>query len=65
MTSSPVMDDECMPALALTDDPRAGDLLATVVELEMLARFDSGTAEQRADRSVAIARDLGLTELEQ
>jgi hypothetical protein len=36
-----------------------------VVELEMLDRFDSGTAEQRADRSVAIARDLGLTELEQ
>jgi diguanylate cyclase (GGDEF)-like protein len=60
-----VVDDERMPALGPVEDPRAGDLLATVVELEMLARFDSGTAEQRADRSIAVARDLGLTELEQ
>jgi len=65
VTSSPVVDDERLPALGPIDDPRAGDLLATVVELEMLARFDSGTAEQRADRSIAEARELGLTELEQ
>src|SRR6476661_7151837 len=65
VTSSPVVDDERMPALGTVDDPRACELLATVVELEMLARFDAGTAEQRADRSIAMARDLGLTELEQ
>jgi diguanylate cyclase (GGDEF)-like protein len=65
VTSSPVVDDERLPALAAVDDPRAGDLLATVVELETLARFDSGTAELRADHSIAVARDLGFTELEQ
>src|SRR6476659_2064853 len=65
MTSSSMVDDERIPALCPIDDARAGELLATVVELEMLARFDSGTAEQRADRSIAEARELGLTELEQ
>src|SRR3954470_1951197 len=64
MTSSPVVSDERMPAFATIDDPRAAELLATVVELEMLARFDSGWAEQRADQSIAAARELGLTELE-
>ena len=65
MTSSPVVSDERMPAFAPTDDPRAAELLATVVELEMLARFDLSSAEQRADSSVTAARDLGLPELEQ
>jgi two-component system cell cycle response regulator len=65
VTSFPAVDDERMPAFAAIDDPRAAELLATVVELEMLARFDSGWAEQRADQSIAAARELGLTELEQ
>src|SRR4051812_36707149 len=65
MTSTPVVSDERLPAFASTDDPRAGVLLATVEELELLARFDSGWAEQRADQSIAAARELGLTELEQ
>jgi diguanylate cyclase (GGDEF)-like protein len=60
-----VVGDEHLPALGLADDPRAGGLLATVVELEMLARFDSGNAERRADQALATARELGLTELEQ
>lgn len=53
-----------MPAFALIDDARAVELLATVVELELLARFDTGSAEQRADQAIAAARDLGLPELE-
>jgi diguanylate cyclase (GGDEF)-like protein len=58
--------DERTPVLpTATDDPRACALLATVGELEMLARFDRGGAEQRAEEAVATARDLGLTELEQ
>src|SRR6476661_1887904 len=65
VTSSPVVDDERVPALATVDDPRAAALEATVVELETLARFDSGVAEQRAERSIALARELGLSELEQ
>src|SRR3954454_19020446 len=65
MTNSPVVSGERLPAFAATDDLRAGDLLATVVELEMLARFDTGSAEQRAEASIAAARDLGLPELEQ
>src|SRR4051812_31742841 len=65
MTSTPVVSDERLPAFASTDDPRAGVLLATVEELELLARFDSGCAEQRADESIAAARELGLPELEQ
>ena len=36
-----------------------------MAELELLARFDRGGAEQRADEAVAAARALGLTELEQ
>ena len=53
-----------MPALVhALDDPRAAELLATVGELEMLARFDRGSAEQRAEQAVSAARELGLTEL--
>jgi two-component system cell cycle response regulator len=54
--------DERTPALA---DPRAAEVLATVGELEMLARFDRGGAEQRADQAIAAARELGLPEVEQ
>ena len=46
-------------------DARAGDLPAIVGELELLARFDRGGAEQRTDAAIATARALGLTELEQ
>jgi two-component system, cell cycle response regulator len=64
--SPPAATDERTPALpSAVGDPRAAALLATVVELEMLARFDRGSAEQRAERAVATARELGLTELEQ
>src|SRR4051812_37388690 len=64
--SPPAATDERTPALpSAVGDPRAAELLATVVELEMLARFDRGNAEQRAERAVATARELGLTELEQ
>ena len=60
------MADERMPALVhALDDPRAAELLATVGELEMLARFDRGGAEQRAEQAVSAARELGLTELEE
>jgi hypothetical protein len=54
-----------MPAFVAIDEPRAAELRATVVELEVLARFDSGCAEQSADQSIAAARELGLSELEQ
>jgi diguanylate cyclase (GGDEF)-like protein len=58
--------DERAPApTQASDDPRAAELSATVGELEMLARFDRGGAEQRADQAVLMARELGLTELEQ
>jgi two-component system cell cycle response regulator len=64
VTSPPAVTDE--RALApVVDDPRAGDLLATVGELETLARFDRGGAEERAEQAVAAARELGLPELEQ
>jgi diguanylate cyclase (GGDEF)-like protein len=59
------VDDERLSALAPADDPRAAQLQATVLELEMLARFDAGTAERRADRALGLARDVGLPELEQ
>ena len=65
MTSSPATADERSPAFAAVLDPCAGDLPALVGELELLARFDTGGAEQRADEAVARARELGLTELEQ
>jgi two-component system, cell cycle response regulator len=66
VSSPPATADERIPALpSALGDPRAGELLATVGELEMLARFDSGTSELRAERAVTLARDLGLTELEQ
>jgi diguanylate cyclase (GGDEF)-like protein len=55
-----------MPALnPAFVDPQAAELLAIVGELEMLARFDRGGAEQRAEQAVLAARDLGLTELEE
>jgi two-component system cell cycle response regulator len=64
--SPPPETDERIPALpSAADDRRAADLLATVGELEMLARFDRGSAEQRAEEAVTAARELGLTELEQ
>ena len=57
MSSPPAVADERIPALpSAVDDPRAGELLATVGELEMLARFDSGGAEQRAEQAVTAAR---------
>ena len=65
MTSSPATADERSPAFVAAVDPCAGDLPALVGELELLARFDTGGAEQRADEAVARARELGLTELEQ
>ncbi len=65
VTSSPVTADERSPAFEAALDPCAGDLPALVGELELLARFDTGGAEQRADEAVARARELGLIELEQ
>ena len=66
MTSSPpVADERVLALLSACGDERARRLLATVGELEMLARFDNGTSEQRADQAVTAARELGLTELEQ
>ena len=66
MTSAVERTGDCSTAAAPAfDDPRAAELLATVAELEKLARFDSGDPEQPADRAIAAARDLGLTELEQ
>lgn len=65
MSSPPAVYDERVPALVVADEPRAAELLATVSGLEMLARFDRGGAEERADQAVAQARELGLTELEQ
>ena len=65
MTSSPATADERSPAFVAALDPCSGDLPALVGELELLARFDTGGAEQRADEAVARARELGLTELEQ
>jgi two-component system, cell cycle response regulator len=47
---------------AAAADPRVAQVTATVGDLEMLARFDHGGAE-RAERAVAAARELGLTEL--
>ena len=65
MISPPAATDERPNALpSVSDDPRACELLATVVELEMLARFDRGSAEHRAEQAVSTARELGLTELE-
>jgi two-component system cell cycle response regulator len=63
--SPPAAVDERTPVLLAALDPCAGDLLSIVAELETLARFDTGGAEQRADEAVAAARELGLTELEQ
>src|SRR3954464_15598119 len=65
VTSSPVVDDERLPALAAVDDSRAAQLRATVAELELVSRFDRGGAEQRAEQARATARDLGLPGLEQ
>jgi two-component system cell cycle response regulator len=65
VTSSPVVDDERLPALGAVDDLLAGELLATVAELELVARFDRGDAEQRAEQAAVAARELGLPGLEQ
>ena len=45
-------------------DPDAALLAATIDELEMLSRFDSAAAAQRAEQAVTGARELRLTELE-
>src|SRR4051794_41772342 len=63
--SPPAAVDERTPVLLAALDPCAGDLLSIVAELETLARFDTGGAEQRADEAVAAAPELGLPQLEQ
>ena len=66
MTHAATVDEECTSAVPTSpvDVAAAGELAATLSELETLSRFDRGDVEQRAEQAVTAARRLGLTELE-